>query len=69
MRRRGVFAVERRRGADVRRVAANFSADPVEGVLADDGWVVAVGTERHREGAPWDGRLDPESAVVLERSA
>ncbi|HSK90754.1 MAG TPA: alpha-amylase family glycosyl hydrolase [Euzebyales bacterium] len=46
-----------------RRVLVNFSAHPVR---VDAGaWQVGVATDRAREGARFDGALDPSAAVVL----
>jgi alpha-glucosidase len=56
---------ERRCGGDVRRVAANFTEQSVEGVVAVDGWRVEVATHRTGEGGGWQGRLAPSEAVIL----
>ncbi len=64
----GVLAYERRSRDDVRRVVANFGDDLVVRVAATEGWAVEISTDGHGEGGPWDGRLRPESAVVLRPS-
>jgi alpha-glucosidase len=63
----GTLAYERRLGRDVRRVAANFTDQPVECVLMLDGWRVEAATQRAGEGRGWDGRLAPSEAVILQR--
>jgi alpha-glucosidase len=63
----GTLAYERRFGRDVRRVAANFTEQPVEGVLMLDGWRVEAATQRAGEGRGWDARLAPSEAVILAR--
>jgi len=65
----GSLLYERRRGADVRRVAVNFTDERVERVGVHAGWSVEVATRRSREGQPWDGGLDPSEALVLRPAA
>ncbi|HEX8771652.1 MAG TPA: alpha-amylase family glycosyl hydrolase [Acidimicrobiales bacterium] len=61
----GVLAYLRRHGDDLRVIAANFGDEPVEASVVPGPWVVAVGTDRAREGERWDGRLAPTEAVVV----
>jgi alpha-glucosidase len=60
-----VLAYERRSGADVRRLWANFGADEAECASTDGDWVVEVATSGRGEGEAWDGRLAAEEAVLL----
>jgi len=60
----GVLAYERRAGADIRRIWANFGDEAVAGD-ADGDWVVEVAGSGRGEGDPWDGRLSATEALVL----
>jgi alpha-glucosidase len=63
----GTLVYERAAAGDCRRVAANFSEELVVSGAPRGEWAVAVGTRREREGAAWDGALQPLEAVVLVR--
>jgi len=56
-----VLAYERRAGDDLRRVLVSF-ADRELDVPLEQGWTASV---RSAGAAPWDGRLQPNEAVVL----
>ena len=59
-----VLAYERRAGADRRRVAINFSDQPV--ALAMEGsWRVAVASDGQQEGEAFGGTLAPDQGVLL----
>jgi alpha-glucosidase len=60
----GVLAYDRQGETGLRRVLANFRAEPVR-IPRDGAWTVLVATRRRREGAAFDGTLDPVEAVVL----
>jgi len=57
----GILAYERRAGDDVRQVLVSF-ADRELDVPLEHGWTASV---RSAGEAPWDGRLQPNEAVVL----
>ncbi len=57
-----VIVRERERDGDRRIVAVNFSSDAVE--VALDG-TVEVSSDGRNEGAPFDGTLGPDQAVIL----
>ena len=61
----GALAYERTHEDDRRRIAANFSEEPLGGVLPGEDWATEVATTPGRDGARWDGRLHPLEAVVL----
>ena len=61
----GTLLYERSWIAEVVRVAVNFSDASVTDVAAADGWHIEVATARCREGARWNGRLEPSEAVIL----
>ncbi|HUQ62703.1 MAG TPA: alpha-amylase family glycosyl hydrolase [Acidimicrobiales bacterium] len=60
-----VLAYERRDHEDVRITVANFGDEPVEVGNFGNAWRVDVASDRVRDGAPWDGRLGPDEALVL----
>ena len=57
----GILAYERRAGDDLRQVLVSF-ADRELDVPLEHGWTASV---RSAGEAPWDGRLQPNEAVVL----
>jgi alpha-glucosidase len=63
----GTLLYERSRDGEVARIAVNFTDAPAGEIAPGDGWRIEVATERKREGAPWNERLEPYEAVVLTR--
>ncbi len=61
----GVVGWDRVEGADRRRMLVNFTAAPVEVGSLVAGWVVAVSSDDHHEGATARSNLGPDQAVVL----
>jgi alpha-glucosidase len=61
----GTLAYERTCGGAGRRIAANFGEEPLTDVLRGEDWTAEVATTPGRDGARWDGSLDPLEAVVL----
>jgi alpha-glucosidase len=63
----GTLLYERSRDGEVARIAVNFTDAPAGEIAPGDGWRIEVATERKRERAPWNERLEPYEAVVLTR--
>jgi len=63
----GTLLYERRRGDELRLVAANFTAAAVSGVEASAGWRVEAATHLDAEGRRWGGDLAADQAVILAR--
>jgi len=59
-----VLVYERRTGDDRRTVVANFGAVAAT-VSLPGGWTIDVATDERRDGAAWDGTIEPEGAAVL----
>lgn len=59
-----VLAWIRRDGGDVRLVVANLGAEPAR-VLVPRSYAVEVASDGAGEGAPWDGTVGPDRALVL----
>lgn len=60
-----VLGYDRVGTSGTRRVLANFADTPADAPV-DGTWRIAVATRRRREGAPFDGQLEPTEALVLE---
>ena len=60
----GVLAFERGADADRYLIVVNFTGEPVAMPVAEP-WTVAVASDETAEGAQFDGRIQPETGLVL----